>query len=377
MSLPDTIRRLHREAPLTDVHVHPSLKAFLYNRNLWRHYSSGKAFNPFSSRSDFTMLDKGGVGVIWAAHHLPERELFRDCLLMRLAAMLLIPAYPKLTKGGLFDRVNEMMDALEREAARRPDKVEIAGSAADVARIRQDGKLAIVHAIEGAHVLEGNVDRLDQLAQRGVAMVTLMHFYRNGIASQADGIPSDMFIRKVCKFKFEAGQPPHLTDFGREVLRRMAKLKMIVDVSHCTPQARAEIYQELGTSRPVVASHVGVTRYRNDPYNLTDDEIRHIARTGGGIGVIFMTYWLSSFHPDNGLAIITETMQHIHDVTGSWDHVMLGTDFDGFTDPPDDVRDASELPRLTEYLLKRGIGEDAVKKILGGNAMRVLKAGWR
>ena len=128
---------------------------------------------------------------------------------------------------------------------------------------------------------------------------------------------------------------------------------------------------------PVLASHVGVARLRNDPYNLSDDELREIAASGGVIGVIFMTYWLSPDKPANGLEVIWQTMEHIHAVTGSWDHVMLGTDFDGFTDPPDDVRDASELPKVTQMLLDRGVPEDDVMKILGGNAMRVLEAGWR
>src|ERR687892_2352828 len=109
------IPRLHRDAPLTDVHVHPSLKAYLFRRNLWRHYMSGKTFTPFSSRSDFPTLERGGVGVIWAAHHLPERELFRQCFLLRAAARLLVPVYRKITTGSPLQRVLEMVDALERE----------------------------------------------------------------------------------------------------------------------------------------------------------------------------------------------------------------------------------------------------------------------
>jgi microsomal dipeptidase-like Zn-dependent dipeptidase len=153
---------------------------------------------------------------------------------------------------------------------------------------------------------------------------------------------------------------------------------MIVDVTHCTPDARAAIFGEVGSSRPVVATHAGVQRLNPDAYNLADDELREVARRNGLVGVIFMTYWLQQPHPPrDGLDLIWRTLEHVHTVTGSFDHVALGTDFDGFTDPPDDVRDASMLPAVTRTLLERGMTESDVKKVLGGNAQRVLAAGWR
>jgi microsomal dipeptidase-like Zn-dependent dipeptidase len=373
----DAIARLHREAPLTDVHAHPALKAYLFRRNLWRHYRSGSVFSPFASRTDFNRLERGGVGVVWSANYIPERELFENCFLLRLVSALLLPAYRKITTGSLFDRLLEMMDAMELEIDRRPDRTELAKSVADLRRIREAGKIAIVHTLEGAHPLDGDPDRLEVLASRGVAMITLAHFYDNGLVAHVDGVPRDLLVRHVCNFDFGDGGTPALTDLGRAVLRRMAELRMVVDVTHCTPAAREEIYAEMGRERPIVASHVGVARFRDDPYNLTDDEIREIAATGGAVGVIFLTYWLSAEHPGDGLPAIWRTLEHVHDLTGSWDHVMLGTDFDGFTDPPDDVRDASELGAVTRMLLERGVSEVDVMKILGGNAMRVLQRGWR
>ena len=102
-----------------------------------------------------------------------------------------------------------------------------------------------------------------------------------------------------------------------------------------------------------------------------------------------MNYWLGHLEADPvnleadpvnldaGLGNIWLTAKYIHDVTGSWDHVMLGTDFDGFTDPPNDLRDSSQMPRVTEMLLRKGVSEEDVKKIIGGNAQRVLDLGWR
>lgn len=374
----EKITTLHKEAPLTDVHAHPSLKAFLFRRNLWRHYVSGKTFNPFSSRSDFKSLTKGGVGVVWSAHYLPERQLFKDCFLLRLASIVTSPVYRKLTTGSLMQRLLEMMDAMEHEINRKPERTELAQSAADVIRIRAAGKIAFVHTVEGAHVLEGDLKNLDVLAKRGVAMLTLSHFYPNGIASHVDGMPRDMFIRKICKFNFQTFGTPPLTDFGKSLLSKMKTLPMVVDVTHCTPEARAAVYTELSGQRPIVASHIGVqSKNPDEPKNLTDNEIREIKRSGGAIGVIFMTYWLDSSHPANGLEAIWNTLEHIYRVTGSWDYVMFGTDYDGFTDPPDDLPDASFMGRVTRMLLEHGLTDPEVRKILGENAQRVLKSGWR
>jgi membrane dipeptidase len=373
----DTVARLHREAALTDVHAHPALKAYLFKRNLWKRYRSGATLSPFASRTDFNRLESGGVGVVWSSNYIPELQLFHDCLFLRMVSFLLLPAYREIATGDPFQRLLEMMDAMEREIARRPERVELALSAADVERIRDTGKIAIVHTVEGAHLLEGDPDRIDVLADRGVAMITLAHFYDNGFVAHVDGIPDDLWLRKLCTFDFGAGGTPALTDLGRTLLRKMAERRMLVDITHCTPQARAAVLQELDSSRPVVATHIGAASLRADPYNLSDDELREVAARGGAVGVIFMTYWLSPDKPKNGLEAIWQTMEHVHDATGSWDHVMLGSDFDGFTDPPDDVRDASQFPKVTRMLLDRGVSECDVKKILGGNAQRVLRAAWR
>ncbi|HSG81757.1 MAG TPA: membrane dipeptidase, partial [Gemmatimonadota bacterium] len=321
---------------------------------------------------------QGGYGVIWAAHHVPEQEMFEQCTVAEMVASVLVPRFFEKMSGSQFNRVIDMIDVMELEVGKHPDRAEVAVNAADVKRIQGEGKIAVVHCIEGGHVLEDEPDdvesNLAKLAGRGVAMITLCHFYNNGIAMQTDGIPPDNTIKKLCKLEFGSSAP--LTDFGRTVVRKMNQLSMIVDVAHCTPEARAEIYAEIG-DRPVMASHVGCRKYMDVAYNPTDDELRHIASTGGAVGVIFMTYWLDESHPDDGLDCIWNTMEHMHDVMGSWDHIVIGTDFDGFTDPPDDVVDASQVGKVTQLMLDRGVPEDDVKKVLGGNAQRVLELGWR
>jgi membrane dipeptidase len=377
--LADRIARLHREAPLTDAHAHPSLGAYLAGRNLWRRYWAGKRYNPFFSRADFETLTRGGVGLVWSALYLPERRLARDCRVISGLLRLLPWVYRKLTTGSPFARLLEMMDALEGEVDRRPERAAVARSVAELERIRCAGRLAVVHTVEGGHLLDGDPGNLDVLARRGVAAVTLTHFFDNRLARAANSIPDGFLVRRICCFRDGAGvgDGPPLTGLGREVIRRMLDLGMIVDVSHCAPDARREVYREVRGRRPVIASHVGVAALQPDPYNLADDELRTIAATGGAVGVIFMPYWLTRRPSRDGLGAIWETMRHIRSVTGSWDHVMLGTDFDGFSAPPRDLRDATKLGRVTRMLLEQALAEEDVKKVLGGNAMRVLREGWR
>jgi membrane dipeptidase len=375
--LNEKIRQLHHEAPLTDVHIHPSTKAYIFRRNLWRHYCSGKMLNPVASRSDFKMLKKGDVGVIWASHFLPQRQFFKDCCLLRLSAKLFLPAYSKLITGSYMLRLLEVMDKLEFEIERKPQEIEVARSVADIKRIRQMGKIAVVHSIEGAHVLDGNLENLNELARRSVALLTLNHFYPNDVAAHVDAIPKDMFIRKICKFNFQTKGQPTLTEFGRDLIQKMNHLRMIVDIAHCSAEARAAIFAEIGNEHPIVASHAGVAKYNPHPFNLEDDEIREIASHGGAIGVIFMNAVLDRTNPKKGLSAIWHTIEHIYHVTNSWDFIMLGTDFDGFTDPPDDITNASQFGRVTKMLLDRGVAEVDIKKILGQNALRVLEKGWQ
>jgi membrane dipeptidase len=150
---------------------------------------------------------------------------------------------------------------------------------------------------------------------------------------------------------------------------------MLIDVTHATPAARDEALTIVGTRRPVVMTHVGAHHYQPESMNPTDAEIRRIAETGGMIGVIFMNHWLRDSAEKEGLRFVVDTMLHIRDV-GGIESVGIGSDFDGFTDPPDDLTDHTFLPRLTDSLCRAGLAPTDVESILGGNARRVLTEGW-
>ena len=131
----------------------------------------------------------------------------------------------------------------------------------------------------------------------------------------------------------------------------------------------------MGRRAPLLASHVGAFDINPDPYNLKDWEMKKIADSGGMIGVIFMNYWLMPRESHRGLNVITQTLRNFFANAGE-DAVGLGTDFDGFTEPPSDLVNAAQLPRLTQRLLAENFSADQVAKILGGNALRVIRQGW-
>jgi membrane dipeptidase len=267
-----------------------------------------------------------------------------------------------------------------------------------------EAPIAIVHTVEGAHSLQSIVAgksvpekassaaideilaNLEAFFARGVALLTLAHFYPNYVASPCFQFPETMlplarWRQALERHDLSAGLGPA----GEAVVCRMFELGMLVDITHCTPVARAQVYrlaEQSGGEGRVVATHVGAQAINPSPYNLADWEIRWLAEHGGFAGVIFMNYWLMPHETRFGLNYIVRTLAHFMDAGGE-DVAALGTDFDGFTDPPDDLLDASQMPRLTQHLVAahaspsaRLYSDETIRKILGGNALRVLRAGW-
>ena len=194
----------------------------------------------------------------------------------------------------------------------------------------------------------------------------------------AEGIPEGQRKFPVCPLDTGVDPERGLTPRGRAVIERMVTLRMIPDVTHCTPVARQDVYQLVANRVPVIASHIGVQSMNSENYNLDEADVRAIARSGGVIGVIFMPYWLDRSHPGPGLDAIWRTMDQLREWSGnSWEHVAIGTDFDGFTDPPDDCDSEAKLPLIREMLEARVSSRSEVEAVAGGNARRVLRHGWR
>jgi microsomal dipeptidase-like Zn-dependent dipeptidase len=385
-------KRVHREATIVDLHIHPSMQQQLFSRNLNLRYVINRTLhgNPMSVRASFPRLRDGGYDVIISTLYVPEHGILGDFPIVQLFRFLRPDLWKKLFLAPPFDATLRIMQDMELAvgSSTSADAVKMAHSIADLDAILSQPKdhrqIAVIHAVEGAHSLgykdatdEEILNHLETLFQRGVVCLTLAHFYPNRVVNPCYPFPED--IAHLADNPDLWRDPTlGLTDLGKRVVEKMIELGMLIDVSHSTPTARQEIYDIVevsGSHMPLIASHVGAYALDPSPYNLSDAEIKRIARDGGVVGVIFMPYWLMPKESAMGLNFISRHIQYLVDVGGE-DVAGIGTDFDGFTTPPDDLDNASQMPRLTQRLVVDGHEEGRIKKILGGNALRAIHQGW-
>ena len=200
-------------------------------------------------------------------------------------------------------------------------------------------------AIEGAHALDGEVANVDRLFDAGYRMMAPTHFFDNDLGGSAHGV-------------LKGG----LTDKGRAMIRRMDALGMVLDLAHASPQTFDDAIAI--ATRPVVVSHTGVRATCDNLRNLSDDQLRAVAKNGGVVGIGF---WDTATCGQDAAAI-ARAIRHAVEVAGL-EHVGLGSDFDGAIEAP---FDASGLVEVTDALLAEGFGEDEIAGIMGGNVVRVM-----
>ncbi|MBI3998945.1 MAG: membrane dipeptidase, partial [Armatimonadetes bacterium] len=277
---------------------------------------------------------------------------------------------PRMREGGLDLQVFAMYVA-PRMAARGPARLEEllktfhgvvkanagqmthATTAGEIERAHRDGKVVAVLSVEnGGDGLGGDPRRLDDLYRQGVRIFGLTWNPSNALGDGAYG-----------------RQHGGLTDLGRAVLRRLEELGIVVDLSHLS---EAAFWDALRVTRgPVIASHSNAAALHMHPRNLTDEQLRAIASRGGIVGVTFYAGFL-------GAATLERVLDHIDymvKVMGD-DHVALGSDFDGIPQAPLGLEDVAKLPNMTTGLQRRGYSEDRIRKVLGGNALRVFRQVW-
>ena len=231
------------------------------------------------------------------------------------------------------------------------DQIAIATTAGEIEAIAASGRIAAVLTIENSEVLERSLWVLPVLQRLGVRSMTLTWSYR---AHAADGA-------------FENVTGGGLTHFGRDLVRGMNELGMIVDISHISDRGFWDVLEV--TSAPVIGSHNACRALCEHPRNLTDDQIRAVAANGGVIGVTYVPAFVDADEGKRTLERLLDHFDHIAQVGGT-DCVGLGSDFDGGGDV---LKDATVVPQITEGLLARGWREDDLRKMLGLNHLRVFR----
>jgi membrane dipeptidase len=207
--------------------------------------------------------------------------------------------------------------------------------------------------VEGGHALEGRLENLDRFFERGVRVLTVAWSNSNelGDSSSDDNKPHD-----------------GLSALGRQAVRRMNELGMIIDVSH---SADKTVFDILGTSlSPVIASHSGIRARHDFNRNLTDDEIRAIGAHGGVIGVVFLPFVLRETEDMATIEDVIDCIDHICQLVGP-DHAGLGSDFDGFGGALPGLEDVTKMGAIAAGLRRRGFADGDIAKITGLNFLRV------
>jgi membrane dipeptidase len=356
------------------------MMSYMFGTKFWKAHRPPLWFWPWSNRVDIDALVEGGVKTFVCAAYVLEREMFADVWPLRLLTALYSPAR-YLATAPLDVLTREYLDLaeqmVEETRLRRGDIVEFARSYTDMQRITNEGKVCMLHAIEGAHHLNGNIDMVDELYERGVCQMIVPHLYPNeagGCVNLTPGRnPGFKFGCFSEKYQSRAG----LTPWGRDLVEKLLDVGILVDPTHGTLEFRRqviEIVRNNSKKRPLIMSHTCVPSLSLEGPGPTPEEIRAIADTGGVIGIMMYTHREPGQGDSNGTEYVLNAIEHLVQHGGEA-VVALGSDFDGTTDVPKELRSPRAYRDLRQVLLRK-YTEAQVEKFLNGNAERVLKDGW-
>ena len=367
-SLSERARKLHFSCIVVDTHDDTTQRLLDGKFDLGTRSSTGSI--------DIPRMREGNVGAIFFSIWMPS----------------------KVTGPDAVNRAIVQIDAVREQVRKHPNDLVLATTAAEIRDAHKQGKIAALLGVEGGHIINSDLGVLRAYAALGVRYMTLTH---SGNDEWADS-STDQAVHNG------------LTDFGREVVREMNRLGMMVDISHVSDKT---FYDALETSKaPLIASHSSCRAICDAPRNMTDQMMKDLAAKGGVVQINYHVGFLSQefrdaekANPELNKTISAEVMKRCADNEGCQliegdritreyveqgklprvefskiiehidhavkvagiDHVGLGSDFDG-ANMPYGMEDAAKLPRITEALLQKGYAEGDVKKILGENTLRVM-----
>jgi len=356
-------RELATEVIGIDSHIDTIQRVLVMGEDLSKRWDVGHV--------DIPRLQEGGIHApffaFWAPVYFPGAEAVRRTL--------------------------DLRDAMQSVLEAHKDQIELATTAADIERIVKAKKIAAFLTIEGGHQIDDDLRVLRMYYQLGMRSMTLTHSRNNNWADASTDAPAHN----------------GLTDFGKEVVREMNRLGMLVDVSHVSDKTFYDALEV--TTKPVIVSHSSMRALSNVPRNASDEMARALAKNGGVIGINFGEGFVNpkdqdalraAIHIETNAPVLTgkalddyvaedvrklfgkrvkvaatvedvaDHIDHAVKIAGI-DHVGIGSDFDGISGPPNGLDDVSKMPALIAVLLKRGYEEGDLKKILGENTLRVIR----
>jgi len=262
---------------------------------------------------------------------------------------------PALADGRARARAETLIGAVRAAAGAHPERCAFATTADQVRAAAAAGRIALLAGIENGQALEGDPGLVARFAALGARYITLTWMNSNELGDAAGGEPA-------------AGG---LTALGREVIAEMEACGMLVDLAHAAP---ATFWDAVDAARrPVIVSHAGTEARGPHPRNLSDEQIRAVAATGGIVGIAFYPAYLDPPHGRCGRDAIVEHLLRILEVAGP-DTAALGSDLDGVPRLPDGFRGAQDFGLVAADLEARGVRGDELAKVLGGNWLRMLEA---
>ncbi len=382
-----SFKKLHQKAIVIDTHNDVLSSSVLEEKDIGRRLTTG--------HSDLPRWKEGGLDVqFFSVYTGPDAR----------------------NKEGVYKDANEEIDSLEKIVMRNSDKMILAKSFEDVERGIEQNKLVALIGVEGGHMIEGDIKKLEALYQRGMRYLTLTWNNSTSWASSAMDETASLNPSEGGTLK-NPKRTKGINDFGKQIVKRMNELGIIVDLSHTGEQT---FYDALAvTTKPVLLSHSSVWNICPVFRNVKDEQIKAVAKNGGVICINFYSGFISAafnkradyldgpgkklvqdsllvVYKDSDvmktkwdeyyktelnkarptLAQVVDHIDYIVKLVGD-DYVGIGADYDGVGSVPIELEDVTTYPRITKELLKRGYSKRSIRKILGENVLRVMKANFK
>lgn len=281
------------------------------------------------------LMEEGRMDAAIMVAYIPQKELSEQG--MKAATALAI----------------NRLDEIRRQEGINPGRMGIATSPKDLIRLKHQGKKAIFMGVENGYAIGNDITNVSLFKDKGAAYITLCHNGANQICDSAKGKP----------------EWNGLSPFGKEVVREMNRLGLMIDISHAAESTFYDVLEE--SKLPVIASHSAARALCDHPRNLSDEQIKAIAAKGGVVQVCLYKGFINKEEDKASLSDAIRHINHIVSLTGT-DHVGIGSDFDGDGELIG-CRAANELINITTRLLKEGYNEEDLRKIWGGNLLRVME----